>query len=40
MPEWLKERLAAGLVLWALIGIGWCIWRIGGWIFRLFAGLF
>jgi hypothetical protein len=36
MPEWLKARLATGLFLWLLIGIGWGVWTALKWVVSWF----
>lgn len=36
MPRWLKDRLLVGMVLWVLIGIGWCVWKAVLWVIGWF----
>lgn len=27
------ENFAAGLILWAIVGTGWCVWQAVRWVF-------
>lgn len=38
-PSWLEVSLAMNLVIWPVIGVGWCIWKAGAWIWSLFQSL-